>query len=153
VESDPIGLIGGVNTYGYALQNPEMYDDPRGLQVRPPMTLPGYRPPNNAVEAYGFLDQDYAYVCLQWNCPQDKNACRVNDAKKPSDFMPMASNPQDAPQGCKCALSGWRQLKDPKTWTADDVLANVDRLNEMREAGPSVLRRLERAFERMWLRK
>ncbi|MFZ5638569.1 MAG: RHS repeat-associated core domain-containing protein [Pseudomonadota bacterium] len=31
VESDPIGLAGGVSTYGYAEQSPLMHDDPEGL--------------------------------------------------------------------------------------------------------------------------
>ena len=37
VESDPIGLHGGVNTYGYALQSPTQKGDPTGLAT---ITIP-----------------------------------------------------------------------------------------------------------------
>jgi len=35
ISSDPIGLTGGLNTFGYAAQNPVMRIDPQGLQSEP----------------------------------------------------------------------------------------------------------------------
>ncbi|MBA3581609.1 MAG: RHS domain-containing protein [Gammaproteobacteria bacterium] len=57
IESDPIGLRGGVNTYGYALQNPGRYKDIFGLE-----TYQCTRPLNVLPISIGLLH--HQYICV-----------------------------------------------------------------------------------------
>jgi hypothetical protein len=73
VESDPIGLKGGINTYGYVLGNPTSNADPRGLESGPAYhsiytwSLP---PPTSCGTCQGQDRVEFSFsdsACAEWD--------------------------------------------------------------------------------------
>lgn len=142
VESDTIGLIGGVNTYTYVANNPFVYDDEDGRRKHSGGTgrdhhktpIPGpWRPHKNL---------RYTMVCVEGWCSEGRfGVCTPNRVSRhkmqfvgapPTMYPGMKSFDWKYPN-CHCTRTMWADLTiDPSAPGADmyDYLELIKRLRE-----------------------
>jgi hypothetical protein len=97
--------------------------DPDGLKGI--IQIPGYSRPQNAAAAAWYFQHQGTLMCVSWNGPSPL-VCKPSDRKKPSDFMPIATDGSNAPLGSSCREYGYTKKYDVPVPSVNDPNAPGD---------------------------
>jgi RHS repeat-associated protein len=117
VESDPVGIRGGMNTYSYANQNPLSYWDPNGLAPSP---VPRSRSRTRN------CNSDEYYACEQMCAPRGVESCKVSQTWRIKTIKGGLAGWgwYDGPMSCSCKEGNFCS-RNPKTCTAGALLLGI----------------------------
>jgi hypothetical protein len=100
VQSDPVGLLGGLNTYAYVSSNPLRYIDPNGLDVLDPLwgaiysATGGWSPTQNQVDAVAGWGNGVSFGVAGWlNKKLDQNVDRCSPAYQVGNIVGLVTLP------------------------------------------------------------
>ena len=116
IQADPLGLVDGASVYGYALQNPGRYVDPRGEYAVGPEDMHGFKPAEESftcetgeydVAAEIETDGDFDFCPAGVLCPFGRGGGSKLEAGGPIIVSPSgvatSSNPATVRQGLERA--------------------------------------------------
>lgn len=123
LQSDPIGLEGGINTYEYAYDNPNTYTDPTGLVPNPAEGACVLGP--NPVCVGGVTVDVLTNAAAMAAAINTANAAG-NAAQKATDYKNYKDicNQPPPPGLDKCKLAKWRKNKAEQCYNARDNFTN-----------------------------